>query len=81
MQKIVVVCRRPHLFRARIEQAGEIWGRFSDILTYGKYEVVDEIYAPDFVNHHTTKDVGLSEDQPGSRGWRAGRTRPFIAPT
>jgi hypothetical protein len=31
MQRIVVVVRRrPYLFPPRIEQAGEIWGRFSD---------------------------------------------------
>jgi predicted ester cyclase len=43
---------------------------FTDILTQGKYEVAGEIYAQDFVNHHTTKDVGLDEDQAGNHGWR-----------
>lgn len=44
---------------------------FTDIYSQGKYEVVDEIYAPDFVNHGAAKDVGLTEDQAGVHGWRS----------
>jgi predicted ester cyclase len=43
---------------------------FTDILTQGRYDVSGEIYAPDFVNHGATKDVGLDESQAGNRGWR-----------
>jgi steroid delta-isomerase-like uncharacterized protein len=44
---------------------------FTDILSQGKYEVAAEIYAKDFVNHDTTKDLGVDEDQINNRGWRA----------
>jgi len=44
---------------------------FTDIFTQGKFEVAAEIYAKDFVNHETTKDVGFNEDQANNRGWRA----------
>ena len=44
---------------------------FIDILTQGKFDVADEIYAKDFVNHQTTKDIGLEENQASDRGWRA----------
>jgi steroid delta-isomerase-like uncharacterized protein len=43
---------------------------FTDILTQGKFEVAAEIYAKDFVNHGTTKDIGLDENQATDHGWR-----------
>jgi predicted ester cyclase len=44
---------------------------FTDILSQGKYEVAAEIYAKDFVNHDTAKDLGFDQDQANNRGWRA----------
>jgi steroid delta-isomerase-like uncharacterized protein len=44
---------------------------FIDILSQGKYDVAAEIYAKDFVNHDTTKDLSVEEDQTNNRGWRA----------
>jgi predicted ester cyclase len=44
---------------------------FTDILSQGKYEVTAEIYAKDFVNHGTTKDIGIDEDEANNRGWRS----------
>jgi predicted ester cyclase len=44
---------------------------FVDILSQGKYEVTNEIYAQDFVNHETTKDIGRDADEANNRGWRA----------
>ena len=44
---------------------------FIDILSQGKFEVAAEIYAKDFVNHGTTKDVGFDESQAVDHGWRA----------
>jgi len=44
---------------------------FVDVLSQGKYEVKAEIYAKDFVNHKTTKDIGLAEDTADDHGWRA----------
>lgn len=43
---------------------------FDEIFNQGKFEVADEIYAPDFVNHGRTRDIGLKEDQDAARGWR-----------
>ena len=36
---------------------------FDEIFNQGKFEVADEIYAPDFVNHGYKRNVGLREDQ------------------
>ena len=44
---------------------------FTDILSQGKFEVADEIYAKDFVNHGTTKDLGFDDSQAVDHGWRA----------
>ena len=44
---------------------------FEEIFNQGKFEVADEIYAKDFVNHGVTRDIGLNEDQAAARGWRS----------
>jgi len=38
---------------------------FDEILNQGKFQVADEIYAPDFVNHGLHRDANLQVDQ----GW------------
>ena len=44
---------------------------FIDIWSQGKYEVANEIYAKDFVNHGADKDITFDQDQADIRGWRA----------
>jgi len=44
---------------------------FDEIFNQGRFEVADEIYAKDFVNHGVTRDIGLKEDQDAARGWRS----------
>ncbi|HLN92263.1 MAG TPA: ester cyclase [Thermoanaerobaculia bacterium] len=44
---------------------------FEEIFNQGRFEVADEIYAKDFVNHGATRDIGLKEDQEAARGWRS----------
>jgi steroid delta-isomerase-like uncharacterized protein len=44
---------------------------FDEIFNQGRFEVADEIYAKDFVNHGVSRDVGLKEDQDAARGWKA----------
>ncbi len=36
---------------------------FEEIFNQGKFQVADEIYAPDFVNHMLHRNVSLQEDQ------------------
>ena len=43
---------------------------FDEIFNQGKFEVADQIYAKDFVNHGRTRDIGLTEDQAAARGWK-----------
>src|SRR5262245_27617001 len=44
---------------------------FDEIFNQGKFEVANEIYAPDFVNHGLTSDVDLKVDQDAARGWKS----------
>jgi predicted ester cyclase len=44
---------------------------FTEILSQGKFEAGAEIYAKDYVNHGTTKDIGLEVSQASDRGWRS----------
>jgi predicted ester cyclase len=60
----------------RAERAGEknkaiVRRVFTEILSQGKFEVAAEIYARDYVNHGTTKDIGLEESNASDHGWRA----------
>ena len=43
---------------------------FEEIFNQGKFEVADEIYAKDFVNHGVRRDADLKEDQAAARGWK-----------
>jgi len=44
---------------------------FTEIFSRGDYRAANEIYAKDFINHETTKDIRFEEDQAGIHGWRA----------
>lgn len=44
---------------------------FDEIFNQNKFEVADEIYAKDFVNHGMHRDIGLKEDQEAARGWKS----------
>jgi steroid delta-isomerase-like uncharacterized protein len=41
----------------------------TEILSKGRFDLAKELYAPDFVNHGLTRNVGLAEDQAAARGW------------
>jgi steroid delta-isomerase-like uncharacterized protein len=43
---------------------------FDEIFNQNKFEVANEIYAPNFVNHGLHRSVGLQEDQAAARGWK-----------
>jgi steroid delta-isomerase-like uncharacterized protein len=43
---------------------------FEEILSQGKFELGEQFYAPDFVNHGFSRNITLKEDQDAARGWR-----------
>src|SRR5216684_1727349 len=46
---------------------------FNEIFNQGKFQVADEIYAPDFQNHGLSRSVDLKEDQ----GWVHAEKKAF----
>jgi steroid delta-isomerase-like uncharacterized protein len=42
---------------------------FEEILSQGHFELAEQLYAKDFVNHGVHRDATLEEDQAALRGW------------
>jgi hypothetical protein len=40
-----------------------------EILSKGHFELADQLYAKDFVNHGVERDATLEEDQAALKGW------------
>jgi len=43
---------------------------FLELYNQNKFDIADQIYAKDFVNHGLHRNVGLKEDQDAARGWK-----------
>jgi steroid delta-isomerase-like uncharacterized protein len=42
---------------------------FEELLSKGQFELAEQLYAKDFVNHGIHRDIGLQEDQDALKGW------------
>jgi steroid delta-isomerase-like uncharacterized protein len=42
---------------------------FEEILSHGRFELAEQLYAKDFVNHGIHRDISLEEDQAALKGW------------
>ncbi|HEX3419779.1 MAG TPA: ester cyclase [Candidatus Udaeobacter sp.] len=42
---------------------------FEELLSGGKFELAEQLYAKDFVNHGLHRDISLDEDQAALKGW------------
>jgi steroid delta-isomerase-like uncharacterized protein len=42
---------------------------FEELLSRGRFELAEQLYAKDFVNHGIHRDIGLAEDQEALKGW------------
>jgi steroid delta-isomerase-like uncharacterized protein len=42
---------------------------FDEILSRGRFELAEQLYAKDFVNHGMHQDISLEEDQAALKGW------------
>jgi steroid delta-isomerase-like uncharacterized protein len=42
---------------------------FDEILSRGQFELAEQLYAKDFVNHGMHQDISLEEDQAALKGW------------
>ena len=42
---------------------------FEELLSGGRFELAEQLYAKDFVNHGMHRDISLDEDQAALKGW------------
>jgi steroid delta-isomerase-like uncharacterized protein len=42
---------------------------FEELLSKGRFELAEQLYAKDFVNHGIHRDIKLDEDQAALKGW------------
>src|SRR6201997_5225095 len=42
---------------------------FEELLSKGQFELAEQLYAKDFVNHGIHRDISLEEDQAALKGW------------
>jgi len=59
------------LFASSLQEQNKAIARraFEEILSHGRFEFAEELYAKDFVNHGVHSNVGLEEDQAALKGW------------
>jgi len=53
---------------------------FEEILSQGHFELAEELYAKDFVNHGIHRDATLEEDQAALKGWHQAFSDISIVP-
>ena len=53
---------------------------FEEILSKGRLELAEQLYAKDFVNHGLHRDIGLGEDQAALKGWHQAFSDISIVP-
>jgi steroid delta-isomerase-like uncharacterized protein len=53
---------------------------FEELLSGGRFELAEQLYAKDFVNHGIRRDIGLAEDQAALKGWHQAFPDVVIAP-
>jgi hypothetical protein len=53
---------------------------FEELLSKGRFEVAEQLYAKDFVNHGIHRDITLEEDQAALKGWHQAFSDLSIVP-
>ena len=53
---------------------------FEEILSHGRFELAEQLYARDFVNHGLHSNASLEEDQTALKGWHAAFPDVVIVP-
>jgi steroid delta-isomerase-like uncharacterized protein len=53
---------------------------FDELLSKGRFELAEQLYAKDFVNHGIHRDITLEEDQAALKGWHQAFSDLSIVP-
>ena len=75
MKKIIIVTAivlaTGSLLASSLQEQNKAIARraFEEILSQGHFELAEQLYAKDFVNHGIHRDASLEEDQAALKGW------------
>jgi steroid delta-isomerase-like uncharacterized protein len=53
---------------------------FEEILSHGRFDLAEQLYARDFVNHGLHSNASLEEDQTALKGWHAAFPDVVVVP-
>jgi steroid delta-isomerase-like uncharacterized protein len=70
------------LFASSLQEQNKVIAKraFEELLSKGRYELAEQLYSKDFVNHGIHRDVGLEEDQTALKGWHQAFPDVVIVP-
>ena len=70
------------LFASSLEEQNKAIARraFEEILSHGRFELAEQLYAKDFVNHGIHRNASLEEDQAALKGWHQAFSDIVISP-
>ena len=70
------------LFGSPLQEQNKAIARqaFEEILSRGRFELAEQLYAKDFINHGIHHDASLEEDQAALKGWHQAFSDIAIVP-
>ena len=70
------------LFASTVQEQNKAIAKraFEEILSRGRYELTEQLYARDFINHGIHSNSSLKEDQVALKGWHAAFPDVVIVP-
>jgi len=70
------------LFASPSEQQNKALAKraFEELLSGGRFELTEQLYAKDFVNHGIHREISLAEDQAALKGWHEAFPDVVIVP-
>jgi steroid delta-isomerase-like uncharacterized protein len=70
------------LFASPLEQQNKALAKraFEELLSGGRFELAEQLYAKDFVNHGIHREISLAEDQAALKGWHEAFPDVVIVP-
>ena len=70
------------LFASSPEQQNKALAKraFEELLSGGRFELAEQLYAKDFVNHGIHREISLAEDQAALKGWHEAFPDVVIVP-
>jgi steroid delta-isomerase-like uncharacterized protein len=70
------------LFASSLEEQNKVIAKraFEEILSKGRFELAEQLYAKDFINHGIHSNANLEEDQTALKGWHQAFPDVIIVP-